>query len=958
MIKIKLPREFQNKLSNSQEWEGIVLNAVSLIGEILNDNKLFFFEEYTDHGVRHVECVLESTLNLIPANTLEKILSEKDIAIYVLSVLLHDIAMHISLDGFNLLLSGAYDNVRVKEFDNNTWTQLWDEYINEAKKFNGKQLQSIFGSQNVIIRNPPLLNSGEISGNDKKLIGEFLRRHHPRLAHEIALKGFPGINLSIPFAERLEEYDKHLVGLIARSHGLDLRKCIDYIEAVYGKNTRRYINGIHIVYLFVLLRISDYLQIDKNRTSTTILKLKTFASPYSVREHETHLAINYIDAKYQNDPERIFVQASPLESDMYLKINSLLGDIQHELDISWAVLGEIYGNINDKPEIKFRRITSNLNEELFLNAQSYVTDRFYFKANDEVVKLLIAPLYGNNPRYGIRELLQNAVDSCKERDQIEKIKRESYNGEIEVRIKKGENEDCYFEITDNGMGMTIDVIKNYFLTAGASYRNHIDWRKTFINDEGNSNIDRSGQFGVGVLAAFLIGQSIYVETKSIKNNEGYKFTANLDSSQINISRDRSIQYGTTIRIKIDPEKVRFFEPQMVRYYSEPKYNKYDWAEWYMLSKPVIKYFYFDEKIESPLVYGPELNTPTPEWYLVNAKGYNGIFWTYDKRYGLDHRDFICNGIVIEDALRSRYLDFHPFNYPKLAVFDNNAMLPLTLNRDELSDEVSFQDELIEDICKDFLAYALLYEPTTFVSGNAIILGSQKFNHPCTEELLLDNYLISKKGLLIQSDYTFGKMEGSLLIDLKSENLHKRMHTLDLNIEGGFFHYEIVKKFSLSDYNNDFWDSSNYFDSKNEYRRKKIQDARIYIKSSKYKELFESGKKRMPVWAAKNKKVEDERHGIKTIAFGNPPESRISEHLLNSIQKDIVTIKERKLPKFYLRSKIVNDIFERYLGDNVIIPYSIDERIKTYPLAFKELNKYIIKHKELALNQKQKLGVLR
>jgi molecular chaperone HtpG len=945
MIKIRLPREFQKKLSNSQEWEGIVLNAVSLLGEILIDNKLYFFEEYTDHGVKHIEGVLESTFNLIPEETLENILSEKDIAIYVLSVLLHDIAMHLSLDGFNQLLAGEYDDVRVIEFDKYTWSQLWDDFINEARKFNGKQLQSIFGDQNVIIRNPTLLKKGEINENDKKLIGEFLRRHHPRLAHEIALKGFPGVNASIPFAERLDTYDKHLVGLIARSHGLDLRRCINYIELFYGKNTRRHINGIHIVYMFVLLRISDYLQIDRSRTSATILKLKTFASPYSMREHETHLAINYVDTKYQNDPERIFVQASPLESSMYLKIRQLLENIQHELDISWAVLGEIYGNINDRPGIKFRRIISNLNEESFANLQPYVADTFYFKANDEVVKLLIAPLYGNDPTYGIRELLQNAVDSCKEREQIANEANDSYNGEIELRISKTENDDCYFTITDNGMGMTIEIIKNYFLAAGASYRNNIDWRKTFIDIDGNSSIERSGQFGVGVLAAFLIGPSIYVETRSIKSDEGYKFTADLKSTQINVSKDKSLNYGTTIKIKIDPEKILFFEAKSTKYYAEPDYNKYNWAEWYMLPRPTIKYFYFNEEIKSPILRGPDLNTSHKEWRAISSRGYNKILWTYDDRYGRNHRDFICNGIVIEDAFNSPYINLEPFIDPKLAIFDNNAVLPLTLDRDELSDEVSFRSELIEDICKDFLAYILLYEPTSFVSNNLIKLGYQKFNYPGTKGFELDNYLISKKGFLIQSNYTFEKIKDSLLIDLKSESLHKKVNTIDLNIGNAFFNYEVAKKYSIQDFNNEFWNSSYYTPDTRRYIRDRIHNARIYMKSSKYKDLFEGDKKRVPVWVAKGKIVEEEKHDIKTIKFGTPRVRLIPEQFLKDFQKEIIIIKERTLPKLHFKEDIINNVLERFLGENVVIPYSIQDRMKYYPLAFKELETYMSKHKE-------------
>jgi hypothetical protein len=35
--------------------------------------------------------------------------------------------------------------------------------------------------------------------------------------------------------------------------------------------------------------------------------------------------------------------------------------------------------------------------------------------------------------------------------------------------------------------------------------------------------------------------------------------------------------------------------------------------------------------------------------------------------------------------------------------------------------------------------------------------------------------------------------------------------------------------------------------------------------------------------------------------------------------------------------------QKYIGDDVIIPFSVEERRKKYPLAFKELEKYMEKY---------------
>jgi len=944
MIKVNLPRRFEEKLRDIQELEGIVISTIAEYGDILTDNKLYFFEEYTDHGVKHIESILESTSNLVTENTLKRVLSGKDIACFILSTVLHDIAMHITLDGFNQLLNGQFDDTRTKELDKYTWRQLWDDYLNEAKKFSGKQLTSVFGDQHLIIREPPLQSRGEINANDRKLIGEFIRRHHARLAHEIALKGFPGKDKPLKFAEGLDHRHKQLIGLIARSHGQDLRTSMDYIESEYGIKTRRYVNGVHIVFLMVLLRLADYLQIDRSRTSGTLLKLKTFASPFSANEHHAHLSIDFIDGEFQNDPERIFVHASPKDSSMYLKIRRLLKDIQHEFDISWAVLGELYGNLENKPEIKYRRITSNLHEESFFEKQAYVPDKFHFKSNDDMVKLLIAPLYGNHPKYGVRELLQNAVDACREREIREKKANADYKAAVVINIFKDPEGDTYFEIRDNGVGMTIEVIKDYFLTAGASYRKSFDWQKAFTDPEGNSVVNRNGQFGVGVLAAFLIGQCIYVETRNINSDTGYKFFADLNSEQINVLKDHTIKTGTLIKIKIDNPN-----------FDLPNLNL-DWTKWYVLSHPPIKYHCMGKEIAIPFQLGPNPQALEKEWHSLDSKGYNKIFWTYDTAYE-DERKFVCNGIVIPNAFNTRhYLDLSPFEEPSVSVLDNNGLLPLTLDREKLSAPVSFTNDLREEICKDFLAHILLFEPSCQVMGPDVIIGSQDFMYPGLPLSKLRHYLVSKKGFLPITSFTASKANISNLIEITTSGIFRH---LELDIQDAFLLYETTHQpHPFVDFSMDFLHLSGNR-TKAYGRKKRYLGTNVFIANYKYDQLFYSGNKRIPPWVKIECKIEHQKHNIFCMTHRLPGSSIITDAFLEKYHHDIIIIKELKtvvpdpgnfedltqlkIDEPNIPVDVVDKLMERYLGDNVVIPYSIEERKALYPLAFEELEYYMQKY---------------
>jgi molecular chaperone HtpG len=958
MANIILPEKFKIILEKNQELDGILKTTLATFGEILEAKNLYFFEEYTNHGIKHIQDVLASSENLITDETFSNILTYKDIGCYILSVILHDIGMHIDLEGFKCLINGEYDDIQIKELDSLKWSELWEDFINEARKFSGKQLKSIFGSEETIIRVPPFSKPGDITENDKKLIGEFIRRHHARIAHEISVKGFPAKPNSIDFCNSLDLKTKSLVGLIARSHGTNLRRCLDYIENKFGRESKRFPNGIHATYLMVLLRIADYIQIDSSRTSKALLKSKTFSSPVSEMEHNAHLSIDNVDYKWNDDPERIFVNASPIDSKMFIKLKKLFKDIQYEFDMSWAVLGELYGNVGGeiKPKIKFRRITSNLDTKTFIDQQNYVADSFSFKTNDEIIKLLVAPLYGDNIIYGVRELLQNSIDACKEREYIEKQEGNlSYIPLITVSIEKENDGHTYFKIVDNGLGMDIEIIKNYFLSAGASYRKSLDWQKEFLDDNGKAKIRRSGRFGVGILSAFLIGKEISIETRKHKSHQGYKFNANLNTELINVLKNSNIfEGGTHIKIKIDDNKIDEF--------NKKDYKGYEWTKWYTLSKPKIQFLLYGKKIIPYKNFNPDNNESIPnEWNAIDSAGYDKILWTYNT----DFTDvkLTCNGIVIPESYNSRALNFSLlYSVPHISIFDNNAILPLTLDRNSISENLSFEKDLLEDIYKDFIAYLLFFNKNSYLKDEKLFLKDSKLNHPSTKDdyfrlsetsygfnqyspkrhnlkEFLNTILICKKGFIINYSYFIQKLKevNALLIQFNS----LPEGAFDFDIQDRFVLFSENKLNSIYDYKNaieaDTWNSK--------YGQIEPFNSRIFLKTEKYNYLFNSKIKRVSTWLKDKCKFQYEKNGFTCLSIDNPEESLITEYFLNKNSSNLHFIREYKITCPFDGDEILNNLLEKYIGDDVIIPFSLEERKKKYPLAFLELERYMKKYSD-------------
>lgn len=259
-----------------------------------------------------------------------------------------------------------------------------------------------------------------------------------------------------------------------------------------------------IFYLMAVLRIADYLDILDKRAPEIIREKRELLSPISHREFDLNQAVNSL--VFEKEKKCFYINAMPNRSSIFLYVKDTLEKIQDELDMCWAVLAEKY---HCEYELSVYRIMSNLFDDKKIESlnKTFLTQKAELKANHELLHLLINPLYGYNPAFAVRELLQNSIDACQERIEIDNEK-----GKVEISIDTKNKE---FKIIDNGIGMSEDVLINYYLVAGSSYRNSDGWKDKYTNDDGSAKICRIGKFGVGVLSTFIIGDEIEVITKHL-----------------------------------------------------------------------------------------------------------------------------------------------------------------------------------------------------------------------------------------------------------------------------------------------------------------------------------------------------------------------------------------------------------------------------------------------------------
>src|SRR4029077_504319 len=216
------------------------------------------------------------------------VITAKDAAVISCGALLHDLAMHLREEGF-VSLVGQDTSFRPRPWFSEAqpgrdadieWPQLWAAFQLEARHFGPGETSLILGPNGRIpaVAHEKHLDPADWSNDDRLLIGEFLRRHHARLAHEIALHGFPGLDADVfPVLDRTLPLLADVSGAVARSHGEALRSMLAYLRYQAPGSKRQ--SGVLAIYHMALLRAADYLQVGADRAPILLLRLKAPQSP-------------------------------------------------------------------------------------------------------------------------------------------------------------------------------------------------------------------------------------------------------------------------------------------------------------------------------------------------------------------------------------------------------------------------------------------------------------------------------------------------------------------------------------------------------------------------------------------------------------------------------------------------------------------------------------------------------
>lgn len=757
-MRAAVPSAFKSLLEDSS-FESPILALLDACSVILTDNKMPFFPAYTEHGIAHFTSVLDAGERLITAKVADELLEPADAAVFIGAACLHDLALHLREPGFLALVSDEskfkplvwFDTEQDSRHADEPWADLWQKFRKESRHFTRSELDRLVGSSSPEV---PRIAFGDLdtkpsewTKGDYLLIGEFIRRHHARLAHEIAMYGFPGISeKEFPVLKNSVPQLADAIGATARSHNEDLRTALEYVE--YRANGSPRLDGAVLPYLMGVLRIADYFQIQADRASPLLLHLREPQSPQSVEEWKKHQAISTITWG-GDDPLAIYIQASPSGNlRTHLQLTELVDDLQAELDVTTAVLSETYGGSTEEQlKLSHQRVRTNLGATSLHDLLDFVPKRARLRSAEDLFRLVISDLYGDEPAIAGRELLQNAVDAVRELHHWEaRTERSPDPGEVRdlpadvlVEVQMLDESGGQLRVIDRGIGMTPSIVIENFLTAGATFASSFD------DDE---NIDlatavgwmKAGKFGVGAFAAFLLGPEIQVTTRRVTEERGISFVAHIDDDLVQMNWDDEASFGTAITIPFrttslptpayTSETVPFSRAQLLLEQIE---------SFYALNSPTVRF-----RLVTPdgVVHqrNSQGNVPTPgkrlpdAWRIVEAPGFDAVLWPAGPRSRariLGSTGYTSqlahNGVVIQGVSHPYRHDVYQWSdweaqaaleRPSVAVFDTQHQLSVSLNRYQLVERsLPFEEELLRSIGSDMLARALVYGEGRYPLGD-------------------------------------------------------------------------------------------------------------------------------------------------------------------------------------------------------------------------------------------------
>lgn len=393
------------------------------------------------------------------------------------------------------------------------------------------------------------------------VVFDVLRKLHPKKAKELLHIQWQNHYL-LEHAELRKAYG-HIIGEIAESHWWnphELEKIKNHILTcpAFLKPAAWSIDKLKVA---ILLRTADAAHIDSERAPLFLMALR---NPQGTsRAHWTFQ--NKMNAAACNqENNELYITSSPFteaEQDAWWLAFDTAQLINKELQAADRLLVE---NRNNNTRLQARNFYSSTSPDIF--ARHVPTEMWHpVDASIKITNLKKmvenfggSKLYGDQPMWALREILQNAIDAIHAARAINAL--QNHEGSIEISLEEYDSQ-FWLHITDTGIGMSKFVLTDVLLDFGRSLWDDKETDREWENLS-NKNFKAIGQFGIGFFSIFMLGEKVRVVTRrhdTIQNeptcwtlvfNNGLNSRPLLRQSTTNEKLSRS---GTRVSVLIKKE---------------------------------------------------------------------------------------------------------------------------------------------------------------------------------------------------------------------------------------------------------------------------------------------------------------------------------------------------------------------------------------------------------------------
>jgi molecular chaperone HtpG len=461
------------------------------VKDVLNTRVQHVFPNYTLHNTGHSFRIMEYMTKIVA--DLSR-LSELEVALLFYSALLHDIGMAVSHEDIEAIKSDSFEFCDVK--------------FSAMKKL--------------------MLNDENLA------LQEYVRRIHASLSGKFVRTNLKD-KLVIPKLTTLDFSNE--LAVICESHTQDY----DWIKRTLRINDVRGDYHFNSQFIASVLRLGDILDIDGNRTPYNLYKL---ISPKGISDEEwkQHYVISNNDKIALNETtqqKRIVFHGKATNASIHRKILIYIGWVQTELINATALVNGMAPKYN---------LIYDTTPEVNIQTEGYTFSDYKMTLEFKAISSLLMgeKIYGSKS-LGLRELIQNSMDSCRIRQETIKSKlqfgEDPYLPKIKVIL---DSEKKQVIIKDNGTGMSMEIIKKHFLNIGVSYYNSTDF---LLKDFDYKPI---GNFGIGFLSCFMLSDTVKVITRHYLSSKKYLIELEQGNEWTSLTETEDLNFdGTEVILELD-----------------------------------------------------------------------------------------------------------------------------------------------------------------------------------------------------------------------------------------------------------------------------------------------------------------------------------------------------------------------------------------------------------------------